>query len=679
MAFNRSFSFNDDEAPRGSNVHNQLSRHGQAYRDHTSPPGGHSVNPPSPPPHQNPPSNFVPLTNKPNPHLPESLRSATNPRIEYVHNVGYGNQHIRHSTSICSASSITPGMDNLGTSAVGGGIAGIAMGVANTNERDSGLEALRSIPNSINNISSTSHDGSNSTGATGTSYISESIHGTRSLQQSHAYGSSSPYGPASGSSGDLAPYSNPFDDGMRMDSYTQERGFNSQPSYEDNPYKRYSSAWDPRVGQGDIDPNDIEDDGDDGVMDANPRQKSALSLGKHSDHISPQGDVATGAAAGGILGGLGGLVGRKSIGGRARSTPSGNYGPVNGQGFENSGMEKSEWLTRQTSGRKKLRWIVGSIMAVLIIGAVVGGVIAGIKAAKSNHNKTTTASGGSGESAAQDDGGADLDKDSPEIKQLLGNANLHKVFPGMDYTPFNAQYPACLTNPPSQNNVTRDMAVLSQLTNAVRLYGTDCNQTEMVLHAIDKLALTDMKIWLGVWLENNATTNNRQLSAMYDILDQNGAGPFKGVIVGNEVLFRKDLTEAELGIALSNVKSNLTAKNIDLPVATSDLGDDWTGALTADVDIVMSNVHPFFAGVTPDVAAGWTWNFWQEFDVLLTKGTPKQNIISEVGWPSAGGNDCGASNCTNPTMGSVAGIDDMNTFMDNFVCQSMANGTEYFW
>jgi len=224
------------------------------------------------------------------------------------------------------------------------------------------------------------------------------------------------------------------------------------------------------------------------------------------------------------------------------------------------------------------------------------------------------------------------------------------------------------------------MAVLSQLTNAVRLYGTDCNTTEMVLHAIDVLDLTDMKIWLGVWLENNSTTNDRQLNAMYDLIDKNGASPFAGVIIGNEVLFRKDLTGTELGTILSDVKSNFTSNNISLPVATSDLGDDWTSTLVADVDIVMSNIHPFFGGVPAGEAAAWTWSFWQNNDVVLTEGTTKKNVISETGWPSAGGNDCGSDvTCSNSTAGSVAGIEEMNTFLSTFVCQALANGTDYFW
>ena len=218
------------------------------------------------------------------------------------------------------------------------------------------------------------------------------------------------------------------------------------------------------------------------------------------------------------------------------------------------------------------------------------------------------------------------------------------------------------------------------LTNAVRLYGTDCNQTEMVLHSIKKLELTDMKVWLGVWLGNNDTTNDRQLAQMWKILDENDASAFKGVIIGNEVLFRKDLTETELFKVISDVKSNLTDKKIDLPVATSDLGDNWKADMVTEVDIVMSNVHPFFAGVEVSEAAGWTWTFWTTHDVALTSTDSNvKQIIAEVGWPSGGGNDCGPNDCTTDTEGSIAGIDEMNQFMDDWVCQSLANGTEYFW
>lgn len=85
-------------------------------------------------------------------------------------------------------------------------------------------------------------------------------------------------------------------------------------------------------------------------------------------------------------------------------------------------------------------------------------------------------------------------------------------------------------------------------------------------------------------------------------------------------------------------------------------------------------------------AAGWTWNFWQKNDVVVTQGmSGKKQIISEVGWPSAGGSDCGTDTsgvaiaCATSGAGSVAGIKQLNQFLQDWVCPSLANGTEYFW
>ena len=63
------------------------------------------------------------------------------------------------------------------------------------------------------------------------------------------------------------------------------------------------------------------------------------------------------------------------------------------------------------------------------------------------------------------------------------------------------------------------------------------------------------------------------------------------------------MTIDKLGTILSDAKQNFTKNKIDLPVATSDLGDDWTAELAEKVDVVMSNIHPFFAGVTVEEAS----------------------------------------------------------------------------
>ncbi|KAK5076615.1 hypothetical protein LTR64_005905 [Lithohypha guttulata] len=451
-------------------------------------------------------------------------------------------------------------------------------------------------------------------------------------------------------------------------------------SYDGSPYQRHAH-YQPAVQEADILPNDIIDDGDDGFM-PEPKRKSMLSLtrGRGREGLSDRGAVAGGAAAGGALGGMFGKK-EKNI------TSSGSYDPVSAS--DGPPAHKSEWLSRQTKGNNKMRWVVGGAIIVVVVLAVIGGIVGGVLST----NKSGSA-GGSGRSGsgsinnAADDTAAngDLDINSAEIKSLMNNKALKKVFPGMDYTPWGVQYPLCLTYPPSQNNVTRDMAVLSQLTNAVRLYGTDCNQTEMVLHAIDRLQLKDMKVWMGVWIDTNTTTNERQLSKMYDVLaDTKDHSIFKGVIIGNEALFRADEgkaeAKAELATFLNQARSNFTSLGYDLTVSTSDLGDNWDGTLAQASHYVMSNVHPFFAGVSVDEAAGWTWNFWTEHNVVLTPDDKSRQIIAETGWPSGGGTDCGnaANVCAADQTGSVASIDNLNKFMDDWVCQALDNGTNYFW
>ncbi|KAL1958702.1 hypothetical protein VTO42DRAFT_4045 [Malbranchea cinnamomea] len=473
-------------------------------------------------------------------------------------------------------------------------------------------------------------------------------------------------------------------------------GYPQQSSYQggggpglyNDPYQRQHGPVDPSH----INPNDILDDGDDGFL-PNPQRRSLLSLGRNSSRNSLPSAAAGAAVAGG---GAGALAGSALAGSTMGLTPDGNGGGSPGSGLAKEVIpaSSSEWLDKQKSGWKKMKWIICITAVVLIIGGIVGGVLGGVlpNRIRSGPDSSSSDSNSDGDGPGEEVQNADddarvngeLDKDSDEIKALMNNPDLHKVFPAIDYTPWGTQYPLCLTYPPSQNNVTRDMAVLSQLTNTVRLYGTDCNQTQMVLHAIDKLELKDMKVWMGVWLDTNTTTNNRQLKQMYDILDEvDDISVFKGVIVGNEVLYRGFQSQETLN-TLSNyiksVKSNFSEKGIDLPVATSDLGDAWTEDLAEISDAVMANVHPFFGGVPVDQAAGWTWTFWMQHNKVLTEGTEKPNIIAEVGWPTGGGNNCAPQpKCPDDESGAVAGIEELNKFMDDWVCQAMKNGTDYFW
>ncbi|CAI7604046.1 unnamed protein product [Penicillium glandicola] len=547
---------------------------------------------------------------------------------------------------------VTPGMDNLGPSSPGGGISGIALGIANTHSRQSGIEASRGVNDGYTGPAERDY---NTTGSD-TPYVpSAGYTSPDSFRPEHSHALNMARGGMPGSPALQSP--NQSSVHLSDPAHSTYQYPAPYPSISDGPYQRHSTAYS-NGDMSNINPEDIADDGDE---DFAPRNRAAPAAG------------AAAGAAGGLLTGLFGRE-KKNADVAYNSVPSGGL-EEGGEGV--SGRSASNGA----EGRKKMGWIVGLVLGFVILGAIIGGAVGGTIG--SRHKESKAASSGTATDDATTNG--DLNKDSAEIKALLGNTELHKVFPGMDYTPWGVQYPDCVKWPPSQNNVTRDMAVLSQLTNTVRLYGTDCNQTEMVLHAIDRLELKDIKLWLGVWIDSNTTTTERQIKHLYKLLDDTkDTSIFKGVIVGNEALFRagdsKQSAQENLISYIKDVTSEVKKRNLDLSIATSDLGDNWNAELVDEVDVVMSNVHPFFAGVNVDVAVGWTWDFWQSHDVSLTKGTDKKQIISEVGWPSGGGKDCGDSTvCDDDTPGSVASIENMNTFMADWICPALENGTDYFW
>ncbi|KAI0105356.1 glycoside hydrolase family 17 protein [Hypoxylon sp. NC0597] len=578
---------------------------------------------------------------------------------------------------------VTPGADNFSEVAAGG-MSGLAMSVAERNARESGLEAMRQAQQyqqyQQSNLQQSLYQEANQPTSTLTQhnlYDEPQNYGyDRSYDMSSGYSPAPHVQPGQGynSSPNLVPLAAAAASHSGRGTPTR-----SVHSYSSDPFRdpqlAYGQRLDPSLSQ--FNPNDIDDDGDDGLEYRRSARNSILSLGGSSRGAN---NAAAGAAVGGGV--MGGLMGRNRNSGInydpvQNTSSAGKLGGVSDYEMGAKTEKPSEWLSTQNSSRKKWKWFILILVGLIIAGGIAGGVVGGLMSKnKSSNNAASGVQSAASDTAAN----GDLDINSQEIKALMNNPNLHKVFPGVDYTPINVQFPDCLKNPPSQNNVTRDVAVLSQLTNTIRLYGTDCNQTEMTIHALRQLKLEDeIKIWLGVWQDNNDTTNERQLSRMWNILDEYGADPFKGLIIGNEILFRKQMTADELGKLLESVRSNLTTHNWNLPVATSDLGDNWDSQLAQISDYIMGNIHPFFAGVNAKEAASWTWSFWHNKAESFFKADNEKNVISEIGWPTKGGTDCGDASVTDCPDGSVAGIDELNTLMENWVCQALDNGTNYFW
>ncbi|KAF8945377.1 hypothetical protein BGZ47_002793 [Haplosporangium gracile] len=259
----------------------------------------------------------------------------------------------------------------------------------------------------------------------------------------------------------------------------------------------------------------------------------------------------------------------------------------------------------------------------------------------------------------------------PVITQFPPNPNLHKSFYGLDYNPAKTIMPWCGAG---IQDVINDINVISQLTNRVRLYGMDCGQADLTFQAINLLNLNmTMKVVLTVWVDNNATTYQRQYDTLFRVLDTYGTNMVQGISVGNEAIFRGDITLTDLGTRMATVKSEIKKRyNANIPIFTSEIGNNLNSTLADLSDELSGNLHPFFAGVAVETAAQWTFS---QYNITIEDNpTPSKlkGTISEVGWPSAP-----ASAVNKPS--AVPGVANLQTMVDTFICQANAAKMPYYW
>lgn len=97
------------------------------------------------------------------------------------------------------------------------------------------------------------------------------------------------------------------------------------------------------------------------------------------------------------------------------------------------------------------------------------------------------------------------------------------------------------------------------------------------------------------------------------------------------------------------------------------------------VDFFMANTHPWWGGVGINQAAGWTWQFFQDFDVLpasQSKNKPAV-FIAEVGWPTESMNASLANSGAGGAQGEASVANLQSKFcLHCFASSDMAKGKE---
>ena len=318
-----------------------------------------------------------------------------------------------------------------------------------------------------------------------------------------------------------------------------------------------------------------------------------------------------------------------------------------------------------TPRQKKYALIGGSLTTALVFAIII------FFATRHNTNSTIVDGPSSSSSAASGGGKATagvVTSDKSDPSKFTKDPRLHQSMYGVCYTPFHAQYPECGA---TQANVTEDIQLLSQLTTRIRLYGSDCSTSQLVLEAI-KQTQVNMQVFLAVWVDNNADTFTRQVANIVDAIAKYGTDHIAGVTVGNEFLLNGGSVATLLDhIASVNTTIN-TGKAKYVPIGTADAGSMITTQLATGADYVMANVHPWFGGLPVDQAAGWVYEYTNTNAPATALQAPNKPTlyVAEAGWPTAANETRLAT-----YQAATAGISELNTFLQTFVCQSNTNVT----
>lgn len=176
----------------------------------------------------------------------------------------------------------------------------------------------------------------------------------------------------------------------------------------------------------------------------------------------------------------------------------------------------------------------------------------------------------------------------------------------------------------SEEQIQARIAIMKPYTKWIRTFScTDGNEM------IPRIAKAHgLKVMVGAWLSDNKELNEKEIANLVQVAK---AGHADVVAVGNEVLYRKELTEAELIDYIRRVKEQLP----DMEVGYVDAYYEFRNrpAVTDACDVILANCYPFWEGCHIDYSLPYMKTMHQ---IATAAGNGKRVIITETGWPSRG-------------------------------------------
>jgi exo-beta-1,3-glucanase (GH17 family)/glycosyltransferase involved in cell wall biosynthesis len=226
---------------------------------------------------------------------------------------------------------------------------------------------------------------------------------------------------------------------------------------------------------------------------------------------------------------------------------------------------------------------------------------------------------------------------------------VHAPLASISYSPFTGSIEPDKAPPATAAQIRADLKAIAPYTHAIRLYSST-NGLELVPAIASEFGL---KVTLGIWLDNDAERNERELEAAIQLAKT--SRNVNGIVVGNETVFRGEtiLTAGEkpdpadkflnpVELRKKNVEKLISViqrvkREVRVPVTTGDIFSVWEEfpELVSAVDFIGAHILPYWNGIADASAVDVTLT---NYNSLRHRYPGKRIVIAEFGWPSAGYN-----------------------------------------
>lgn len=143
-----------------------------------------------------------------------------------------------------------------------------------------------------------------------------------------------------------------------------------------------------------------------------------------------------------------------------------------------------------------------------------------------------------------------------------------------------------------------------------------------------------MKTLVGAWLSDDLQMNEKEIESLITLAKE---GCVDIAAVGNEVMYRNDLTEDQLLGYIYRVQEAIP--NIEVGYVDAYYEFSHRPRITNACDVILSNCYPYWEGCHIDDSLN---HMQQMYGQATHAANGKRVIITETGWPSEGGSLKGA-------------------------------------